>query len=212
MVAAIRRGRAGPGLSLPAAGAPGRASRSPRPVRRGPSRRRGGCRGSRGGGARRPRTSGRRLSGHRDRRRPARLPARPTRRRRRGGAGDPAASRTPGGATAAEPDAGNEPAGSNGNERTSVGPSPPRCAAVQLGQLGVIGEDEPDRCRRRSTRGVESRSHRPGQARESDHWIDAVADRHVDPPGRQVDRALRHAPVPVPVPRRDSSSTTLFCG
>ena len=36
---------------------------------------------------------------------------------------------------------------------------------VQLGQLGVVGEDEPDRGRRRRAGGVESRGDRPGQAR-----------------------------------------------
>ena len=124
-------GRGRPDLSRPAADAPGRASPPLRLVRRGPSRRRGACRGSRGGGARRPT----------DQRTSPVWPPRPaaacSAARSTETTTSPRWSRRPGGvanagggrrAGAGDDDAGNEPAGNSGNERTSVGPSPPRCA------------------------------------------------------------------------------------
>ena len=96
-----RRPRAGAGrVSRPAPpslaseqrAARARASPPPRPARRGPSRRRGACRGSRGAGARRARPSARRRSGRRAPPRPGRRPAPPTGRRRRGGVGCPGGS------------------------------------------------------------------------------------------------------------------------
>ena len=85
--------------------------------------------------------------------------------------------------------------------------------AFEGGQLRIVGDDQADRGRRRGTAGRQGRRDRLRQRCHRDREIaarHAGADDRVDPPRPAVDRV--HAPVPVPVPRRDSSSTTLFCG
>jgi hypothetical protein len=90
--------------------------------------------------------------------------------------------------------------------------------AVELAKIYVVGQDQPDRGGRWSTSDVQRRGADPGQPRErnwdgdGDAGINAIPDRDVDPPRPDVDRPLDHAPVPVPVPRRDSISTILFWG
>ena len=170
-------------------------------------------------------TSGRRRSGRRGRPRPARSPARPTRRCRRGAAGGRAAARTPAGRGVAapprrRPDAAGTPSGgSSGNDSTSVGPVLPRCVGVEPGQLGVVGQDQPDRGRRR--RAGRRRAPRAIARASARHRRPATATPsrtvEVDPPRRDVDRPGHDAPragspPPPPAARRDSSSTTLFCG
>ena len=85
-----------PVASFARRGGPFRAHAWPsrRRVRRGPSRRRAGCRGSRAAAVRPPRTSGRRPSGRHDPRTPARPRARPRRPRRRGAGASSAGAAT----------------------------------------------------------------------------------------------------------------------
>ena len=59
---------------------------------------------------------------------------------------------------------GNASGGSSGNDSTSVGPSLAHVRRVQAGELGVVGEDQPDRRRRRRAGRVERRGHEPGRA------------------------------------------------
>ena len=112
---------------------------------------------------------------------------------------------------------GNASGGRSGNERTSVGPRVPRWARVERGQLRVVGQDQPDRRRRRRAGDLGRRSHAASQGGPGDRRLDPVADRQVDPPGPEVERSAHEAeppppPVRPPAARRDSSSTTVFCG
>ena len=195
-------------------------------IRRGPSRRGGACRGSRGGGARRRSTSGRRRSGRRGPRPPARPPARPRRRCRRDGPAGRADRRTKAasrGSRSARRRAigialvGRERLGREQRERQHVGRAVvPEMGLVQAGQLGVVGQDQADRGRARALRRPRAPRRSPGRAarrhRTRPPWASTTESRIVTSirHGVMVDRG--HAPVPVPVPRRDSSSTTLFCG
>ena len=127
--------------------------------------------GRRAGAARRPATSGRRRSGRRGPRRPARSPARPRRRCRRGAGAGRAAARTRGPAGdrgPRRPDAaGTRRAAAAGTTARRSGPAWPMCVRVQLGQLGVVGQDRarsmpaparrPRRARRRRPRERASR-------------------------------------------------------
>ena len=54
--------------------------------------------------------------------------------------------------------------GSNGNDSTSVGPVVAHVGDVEVGELGVVGEDQPDRCRRGRSRVVEGSADRCGEA------------------------------------------------
>ena len=136
----------------------------------------------------------------------------------------PRCGRCPGGAANAGATAGRRPTtearrerndlgGRSGNDRTSVGPSRAEMRRVELGQLGVVGRGSA------RSRPATARRPRPGRPR----WLGPARRPRtsgstpsriveVDPPGREVDRALASRAGAGPRPRRDSSSTTLFCG
>ncbi len=113
-------------------------------------------------------------------------------------------------------------------ERQHVGRAGlPQMCRVERCQLGVVGQDQPDRGRRWGACGRECGSDRACQRRSSDRRVDAVADGQVDPPGAYVQRPGHDAGLLPPLPpteppppadpppaaaRRDSSSTTVFCG
>ena len=59
----------------------------------------------------------------------------------------------------------NASGGSNGNDSTSVGPVLPMCVGVEPGELGVVGEDQPDRGRRRRAGRLERRGRSRGERR-----------------------------------------------
>ena len=70
------------------------------------------------------------------------------------------------------------PAGS-GNDSTSVGPALPMCVALSCGQLGVVGEDQPDRAGRGRARrrAADDAATTRAAARRGIGRLDAVAAR-----------------------------------
>ena len=105
----------------------------------------------RAGAARRPPTSGRPRSGRHGRPRPARSPVPRTPRCRRGGRARPAGARRrvppPGRAAGVSaPGCGGNASGGSERERQHVGrPGHAHVRRVQARQLGVVGQDQPDR-------------------------------------------------------------------
>ena len=188
-----------------AAGARGRASRPPRPGRRGPSRRCGARRGSPAAAARRPATSGRRRSGRRGRPRPARSPARPR------STMSPRCGRRPGGSAKSAAAAGAAARGPGwaGTRRAAGAGTTARRSGrlaqvgrVERRQLGVVGQDQPDRGRARGARRRRAPRRRPGPGHApATGAVDAVADGQVDPPRTAVDRP-GHEAGPLPRCRR----------
>ena len=169
-----------------------RASRPPRRARRGPSRRRGARRGS----------TSRRSSSAADQRTSPVWPPRPVSAcsiarstettmsprcgRRPGGSGKrrPATDRA-----VRPPDVPGTPrAAAAGTTARRSGPSLPMCVGVELGELGVVGQD---RARSRPGAGApaatsSAAADRRGQRRpEAIGASDAVADGQVDPPRRR---------------------------
>ena len=150
------------------------------------------------------RTSARRRSGRRGRPRPARSRARPRSRCRRGAADDRAAAGTsrsvPVARSVAPGCAGNASGGSSGNDSTSVGPVLPRCVGVELGQLGVVGQDQPDRGRRRCPAadgrrdGTAELAPATGEATRRDRQIGAPRPRATGPVEVDPPRARGRAP------------------
>ena len=176
----------------------GRASRPPRPARRGPSRRCGACRGSPAGAARRRATSGRRRSGRRGPSsawsiaRSTETTMSPRCGRRPGGSGKrwPCARGVPARRSVAPGCGGNASGGSSGNDRTSVGPvrarGGPRSARRARASSDRISPIEAGRRRRRPRRAAAAIA-RASAAPETGA-DDPVADRQVDPPRPEVER------------------------